>query len=463
MKKILYVSMREFLATVMTRGFMFGVLLTPALIALMVLVVPHMVAKGPPKIEGQVAILDPTGDVAGSVAAYLAPQGFAERQAKALRQLREAVHQDGGGVTANAVLGMSPESAAGEVPLISTILLPVDSNADLEKIPLKSPLLKQAYSPSTRLALIVIHSDAVRRDQGKRTFGSYDLFVRSRLDDRLIDQIQAGVQDAIVAARLRASGLDPRLVNDLTNVRRAQYRVVTVDGEQKSNRMFNSLLPIAFMVLLLVSAFTSASSLLTTTIEEKSSRVVELLLSAVSATELMTGKILGQMAVGFLILVLYAGLGIVALTSFAMMGLLDPMLLVYLLVFFVLTYFTVASLMAAIGSAVSELRDAQSLMTPVMMFMMLPWLLMVPISSQPNSLMSVVLSFIPPISNFVILLRMASSSPPPVWQSWLAILIGVAGVYFALRFAAKVFRIGILMFGKPPSLGTLIRWSRISD
>jgi len=347
-----------------------------------------------------VAILDPTGDVAGSVAAYLTPEGFAERQAKAQRQLREALNQAGGGAAAGAMLGVSPGSAPGEVPLISTVLLPVGSNVELEKIALKSPLAKQAYSPSTRLALIVIQRDAIRPDQGKRAFGSYDLFVRGRLDDRLIDQIQAGVQDAIIAARLRASGLDPKIVNDLTNVKRAQYRVVTAEGEKKSYRMFNSLFPIAFMILLLVSVFTSASSLLTTTIEEKSSRVVELLLSAVSARELMTGKILGQMAVGLLILMLYAGLGIVALTSFAMMGLLDPMLLAYLLIFFVLSYFTVASLMAAIGSAVSELRDAQSLMTPVMLFMMLPWLLMVPISSQPNSPLSVVLSFIPPISNF---------------------------------------------------------------
>jgi ABC-2 type transport system permease protein len=178
--------------------------------------------------------------------------------------------------------------------------------------------------------------------------------------------------------------------------------------------------------------------------------------------ELMTGKILGQMAVGFLILVLYAGLGIAALTSFAMLGLLNPALLIYLLVFYVLAYFTIAAIMAAIGSAVSELRDAQSLMMPVMIFLMVPWLLMVPISRDPNSLLALVLSFIPPISNFVVVLRIASSTPPPTWQALVSILLGVAGVYVALRFAAKVFRIGLLMFGKPPSFGTLIRWARMS-
>ncbi len=464
MTKILHVAAREFLATVTTRGFLFGVLLTPAIILVMIFLIPRMVIKGPPKIQGQVAIVDPTGEIANDLAAYLAPERFVERRAKAQEQLKElAKNEAGGSAAADAVLGGSLNATLSEVPQISTIHLPPGSDIEKEKIPLRTPVSTQAGGPPTRLALVVIHRDAVRRDETKGAFGSYDLFVRSKLDDRLMDEIQSGIREAIGAARLRASGLDPKRVNDLTKVERAPSRVVTAEGEQKSNRILNSILPMAFMILLFVSVLTSASSLLTTTIEEKSNRVVELLLSAVSAMELMTGKILGQMAVGLLILLLYTGLGMIGLTSFAMIGLLDPMLLVYLVIFFILAYFTIAALMAAIGSAVSELRDAQSLMTPVMIFFMLPMLLMAPISSQPNSMLAVVLSFIPPIGNFVMLLRMVSNTPPPIWQSWLAILIGAAGVYVALRFAAKVFRIGLLMFGKPPTLGTLVRWARMAD
>ena len=77
-------------------------------------------------------------------------------------------------------------------------------------------------------------------------------------------------------------------------------------------------------------------------------------------------------------------------------------------------------------------------------------------------LLAIVLSYIPPVSNFVILLRLTSSSPPPLWQAWLAVVVGAAGVYVLLWFAAKVFRVGLLMFGKPPTLGTLIRWARMS-
>jgi ABC-2 type transport system permease protein len=464
MKKTLYVAIREVLATITTKGFIFGVLLTPALILAFIFLIPRLVIKGPPKIVGQVAIVDPTGDVAASLTAYLTPEQFVERRARAQQQIRElAQNEAGGSAAANAVLGGSLNATRGEVPQISTVNLAIGCDLEKEKIPLKLPISKRAGSPLPRLALVVIHPDAVRRDIAKETFGSYDLFVRSKLDDRLVDEIHAGIREAIGAARLRASGFDPKLVNDLTKVERAPSRVITAEGEQKSNRILNSILPIAFMVLLLVSVLTSASSLLTTTIEEKSNRVVELLLSAVSAMELMTGKILGQMAVGLLILVLYTGLGMVGLASFAMVGLLDPMLLAYLVVFFILAYFTVAALMAAVGSAVSELRDAQSLMMPVMVVFMVPWLLMAPISSQPNSMLAVILSFVPPIGDFVMLLRMASNTPPPIWQSWLAILVGAAGVYVALRFASKVFRVGLLMFGKPPTFGTLIRWARMAD
>jgi ABC-type Na+ efflux pump permease subunit len=218
----------------------------------------------------------------------------------------------------------------------------------------------------------------------------------------------------------------------------------------------------AFMMLLFMSVMTSGQYLLTSTVEEKSNRVAEVLLSAVSAMELMAGKILGQMAVGLLILSLYAGLGLIALVSFATLGLIDPMLIVFLLIFYVLAFFTFASLMAAVGSAVNEMREAQSLMMPIMIVLAVPMMLWLPLSQDPNSMLAVVLSFVPPLSSFVMLLRMASLSPPPMWQVWVSIAIAAGGVYAAVWFAAKVFRVGLLMYGKPPSFGTLVRWARMS-
>src|SRR5690606_12702556 len=125
-----------------------------------------------------------------------------------------------------------------------------------------------------------------------------------------------------------------------------------------------------------------------------------------------------------------------------------------------ISYLVLGSLMMAIGSAVNEIREAQSMMMPIVLLLVVPWLLWMPISRAPDSALSVTLSFLPPINSFAMLLRMASVSPPPAWQVWLSIAIGAASVVAALWFTAKVFRIGLLMHGKPPNLMTLLRWAR---
>jgi ABC-type Na+ efflux pump permease subunit len=197
-------------------------------------------------------------------------------------------------------------------------------------------------------------------------------------------------------------------------------------------------------------------------VEEKSSRVIEVLLSAISPLQLMTGKILGQLGVGTLLLLVYIGLGLWALLTFAVAGLLDPMLFVYMLIFFVLAYIMIGSIMAAIGAAVNEMREAQTLIMPVTLVVMIPYMLWLPITRNPNSTFSVVVSMLPPVNCFTMMLRLTSSTPPPAWQVWASIALGIGGVFAAVWFASKVFRVGLLMYGKPPSFGTLVRWARMA-
>ena len=211
---------------------------------------------------------------------------------------------------------------------------------------------------------------------------------------------------------------------------------------------------------MLFSVLMGSQGLVTSTVEEKSSRVIEVLLSAVSPLELLAGKIIGQLGVSFVILSIYISLAFVGLVSFAVFGLLDLSLVVYLFIFFVITYLTIGSAMVAVGSAVNEMREAQQLMMPIILLMMVPWVLAAPIAREPNSTFATVVSFIPPMNTFAMLLRMTSSAPPPIWQVWVTILIGIAGVIGAVWCAAKVFTIGLLMYGKPPDFKTLIRWIR---
>ena len=463
MKKILVVAKREFLATVTTKGFLFSVLLTPAMVVVVMFFLPRLVSQTPPRVDGEIAVLDSSGEVVPGIRDWLSPEKFTARRDAMQQQVKALTSKIGGGAT-EAALESIAQKAMEEVPHITvTALSAADVDIEKEKDLLKLPLPKPGSGALARLALIVIHEETLPSGEDLPSGNTYDLYVRNKLNDRLIDEIQTASGRALGAARLRLSGFDPEQVGRLTQVVRSQVRVIAPEGEQKSSRTLNSILPFVFIMLLFVSVITSASSLMTTTIEEKSNRIVELMLSTVTAMELMTGKILGQMAVGLVILVIYTGLGLVALATFAMSGMLDPLLLVYLAVFFLISYVTAAALMAAIGAAVSDIRDAQSMMTPVMLILMLPFFLMVPVGSNPNSLLSTVLSFIPLIGNFVILQRISSSTPPPEWQVILAILINGAGAYYAMRFAAKVFRVGLLMFGKPPTFATLIRWSRMSN
>jgi ABC-2 type transport system permease protein len=461
MKKILLVAQREFLATAGTRAFIFGVLVTPVLIGALLFILPRMMHNSPPMVVGDVAIIDPTGEVTPALEAYLTKDQLAKRRDASYKRLQEAMPAALRSAAPGAQVDSALNTALGDVPVLTVVPLSPGADVESAKNPLRA-VPDQGETASSRLALVVVHPDAVDRASGKAAFGSYEIFVRAKLDDRVEGEISDGVRDAIIGARLRRSGLDRTQINALTRIDRVTSTTVTAAGEDRSNRVLNQIMPMMFMGLLLVSVMLSGQYLLTTTIEEKQSRVVEVLLSATSPMELMVGKIFGQMAVGFLVLALYLGLGIMALLSFASLGMLDPMLIVFLLLFFCIAYLTVGAFMAAIGAAVNDIREAQGLMTPVMMVIMVPWILWMPISRDPNSVFATVLSFIPPVSSFVTMLRMASVTPPPLWQSLLSVVVSAAGAVAMLWFAAKVFRIGLLMFGKPPNFATLVRWVRMS-
>ena len=460
MKRVFWIAWREFVATVATKGFIIGILVPPTVIVVMIFVVPILLDDTPPRVEGELVVLDSTGVVIEDIAAWLEPEAVARRAgdlAEAIDEaLPDAVREIGERAGRNDLADRALEGILAQVPDIEVVALPLAADLEAEK----EPLLVGSVADGGRLAIAVIHPDAVERDSTGAPFGSYELFVREKLDDRIEDELQGALRDAIITNRLRLSGLDRGEIDALTSVRRVRSTTVTREGEQETSEVMNMLLPGGFMILLLLAVMTGGQHILLTTVEEKQSRVVEVLLSAVSPIQLLAGKILGQLCVGFLMLGLYGGMGLAALMSFALLGLVDLSLLFYLVVFYLIAYFTLGSWMAAIGSAVNEITEAQSLMMPVMMTMMVPWLLWLPITRDPNGVFAIVTSFLPPINTFVMLVRMSSNTPPPLWQVWLSILFGIAGVYASLWAAAKVFRVGLLMYGKPPNLPTLWRWVR---
>jgi ABC-type Na+ efflux pump permease subunit len=444
MSKVWQIAVREFVATVFTKAFIIGLMVLPAMIGVMAVIGPRLFGDSDFAVEGELAVIDSTGLVGPELRAGLAEGTSAADLVDLIRRTRAETQGDD--IVAEA-LAMRPKLTLIERP----------EGSDLETA--KAWLL--TGTPETpHLALAVIHANAVEPGPGDSGHGSYDLYVPGNQDGRREIAIAQSLREAIVSARMKSRGLDRALVNDLVTVPRVQSVSVSAEGERRTVGGFNFVLPIVFMTLLMISVMGSGQGLLTTTVEEKSSRVIEVLLSAVSPMQLMAGKLLGQMGISLLAMSIYILLGLITLTSFSLFGLLEPMLILYLFIFFVLGFFTLGSLMMAAGAAVNDMREAQSLMTPLMLIMILPWFLMVPVSRNPDSTLAIVASFVPPLNTFGMLLRLASTQPPPLWQVWTSVAIGIVGVIGAVWIAAKIFKIGLLMFGKPPNFKTLVRWVR---
>jgi ABC-2 type transport system permease protein len=451
MNKILLIAQRDFLTTISNKGFLFGLFILPLMIAVAVLLGPRLVsASRSPQVVGRVAVMDPTGQVLPQLRSTLSAATIeARRKENARRQLADVPAAN------RAMVERGMQAALGTVPNLTIEERPAAADVATEK-----QALSAADAASRPLALIVIDRDAVERDDPSAEFGTYDLYASRTLDGETETVIYQSLSDAIIAARLGVAKLDQRQVDAMTRVRRPTSTIVTATGEQRAQRRFMEFLPFLVGIFIFVGVITGGQTLMTSTVEEKSSRVVEVLLAAVSPFQLMAGKLLGQSAVGLLAMGIYLGLGLLALYSFAMFGLIDPMLIVYFLVFFLITYLVFGALMIAIGAAVNQIQEAESLMGPVMLLLLVPYLLSPMIGRAPNSTLAVAISFIPPMNTMAMMARMASDSPPPEWQIWLTVLVGVGGACAAVWFAAKIFKVGLLMHGKPPNVATLIRWAR---
>ncbi len=458
MIRILHIAGREFASTVLTKGFIIGAVVVPAVLAVAIPVIIFIISQQKaPAVVGTVAIIDPTGEVAPLLTEYLSPQAIAERRGEMVRRVSEAL--PGMPAAPEGSMDQAMAMTQGELPQLTVEVLPPDADFDDAK-----ERIRQAVKddPSSTIAIARIDPDAVVKDVTAEQFGAFALTHMPRLDERIVDEIKGGLRRGVLDARYKANGFEKSTIQALTTVNAERTTEVTEEGERDSTSAMSFILPMVMMLLVLGAVFTGGQYLLTTTIEEKSNRVVEVLLSAVSPTQLMAGKILGQMLVGLSMLAIYSGVGIAALIAFALGDLITPMHLVWMFLFFLTGYGMIASLMAAAGAAVNDLREAQAFMTPIMMFMMIPYFMMIVVPRAPNSTLAVTLSFIPPINPFIMMLRIASNDPPPLWQVLLSLAVAAIGAVVAIWLAGKIFRVGMLMFGKPPNFRTLVRWVRMA-
>lgn len=315
-------------------------------------------------------------------------------------------------------------------------------------------------------AIIDIGKDPVRDNSG------FAMISRNLADDDLKDWYEEIATAIVRKRRLEQEKIAPRTAAWLNDRTLLQARTINDKGEETAvgaRDRIRQVAPMAFVYILWISIFSISQGLMLSTIEEKTTRISEVLLSSVSPVQLMAGKILGVAATGLMTIATWVISAFVAIKYLPrMMGattttdfsviVTDPVYMASFVIYFLLGYLFYAAILMGIGSVVNTIQEAQALMMPVMMAMMLPLLAMIPIGRDPNGAFARIMSWIPPFTPFVMMNRAAG--PPSIWEYIGTTILMLLAVWGALWAGTKVFRIGILMTGKPPKASEILNWIR---
>jgi len=274
----------------------------------------------------------------------------------------------------------------------------------------------------------------------------------------------SSIKDALTTVLIRES-LAARGVADADS--RALMAPVTVNVIEKNGKHGDSrssflvayvLFFLMYMVVLLYGMNVARSI-----IEEKTSRVFEVLLATIKPDELLAGKILGVGAVGLT----QVGIWMIAVGAFAaqagaMSGVsLSATQAIFFIIYFALGYALYSSVAAALGAMTNSEQELQQLNMFLMMPLFFCMLMLVPVINSPNSTLARVVSQIPFCAPLLMNLRISISMPQP-WEIGLSIAIILVTIYAVLWVSSRIYRIGILMYGKKPNLPEILRWLKYS-
>jgi ABC-2 type transport system permease protein len=284
--------------------------------------------------------------------------------------------------------------------------------------------------------------------------------------DQLGLWLPAAVNDGLRRVRLAQLGVDPaRVPGVLGEVSVVSMNLVSRDPVTgkivqgpKKNPIQAGAVPFFLVFLLIMVALIGSAPNLGAIAEDKMQRVFEMLLSSASSFELMFGKVLAALGASLTSSTFYIIGGLLVLGGMAMFGLAPLNLLPWFFVYLIADVVMLSALGVALGSACATPQDAQHLAYLLILPIMIPMFVLTPVMQQPNGTLATVMSFIPPFTPVLMLLRQALPGGVPWWQPWLG-LVGVTACAGAIIWAAsRIFRIGILSQGKTPKLAELMQW-----
>lgn len=460
MKYALRIGFREFAEHTKTKGFIIGIVLFPLLL-FAGFRVPALLEKIS-KTTRAFAVIDPSGELT-AVVDEAVEHDWQESDDKARLAWLEKRKAD------PETPDYEPQKRLFqrvEIPAEALAATPAETIANLKPWLLGEKKVKVGEDEKELFALIVMP-----KIQGHLRKG-VEYWSTNLTDDALSKLVSHALEERLRRLEYTSKGIAQ---DEVERIARIEVRFDDKDPRKAAGEedvgmaeKARQWAPIGFVYLMFVAMMTVAQMLLSSTVEEKASRIFEVLLSSVTPGELMLGKLMGVAAVGFVMLaawfvslfaILRFGAGNLSEIAGPLLGLVfTPSVLIPLAVYFLLGFLLYASLLLALGSLCNTIKEAQNFMSPVMLVLMIPLLAMIPVARDPNGMLAQVLSWIPPFTPFVMMNRIAGE--PAGWEIAGTIALLVASVAGMLWLAGRVFRNGVLRTGAPPKVVELLRMLR---
>lgn len=418
MQKILKIAQREYIETVKTKAFLLGIVMLPLIIVVIIVVMKRM---SPDKTGPQPPVKVAVNDLSGLLADEIKTSFDSHNQKNPNRQIQ--FHK-----------------------------LEIQQNSDAVEERARNNLRQGQVD-----VYVVLDRD-VLDGSGKIHLYTYKQKASS-ID--ILSTIEYIFYKTVVNQRYKMQNLSQELLEKLRNVPIERVEIGYAEGQDrvqnKTDTVLKMMVPFFFMYLMFLGIISSGQQMISSVIEEKSSRVIEVLLSAVSPFELMAGKILGLAGTGFTLVSLWAGAAFFTASSQGLNIDVTAELVFYFAIYYILGFLLISSVLAAAGSVCNTIKETQSLMMPIMMVFIIPLVSWFKVVQDPNGTLSRVFSFIPPLTPMVMILRLSSGSEIWIIEIIASIILLAVTVLVAMWGAAKVFRAGILMYGKRLSVREVCR------
>lgn len=412
MRKAFAVARWEYLEKVRSKAFVISLVLTPAIMVLMT-VLPGLFAQQEEDVTGVIGMIDLSGRVGAPLAERLAtnhrlPDGSP-------RYLLDWVRAAGDAAAERQA--MDARVLAGEIEGYLVI------GADLE-------------------------GDSVV-EYRSGTVGDF----------RILNRVEEALRSVLTEQRLAARGFDPALLEEFRVPLRVRPIKLTAPGKEEEGGFEKTFFSAyIFLMMLFFLILTSGQLLVRSVIEEKSNRIVEVLVSSCPPTQLMAGKVLGLSALGFTQIGFWGLIGL-AFTLQTGMMIIDPAHAALLVLYFVLGYLFYAAVFIAFGSPVTTEQEAQQVNGYLVLLLIVPMTLALPVVQNPDAAWIRLVSFIPFLTPTMMALRIPVQTPP-AWEILASAAVMLVSIVAAMWVAGRIFRIAILATGKRPSPREILRWIR---